>query len=116
MIIDTDSLEDDKSGFERILRGYRTALASPNAQGNPELLAELQEGIANNQRDLDNTNAILAAVAKWDGDGTPLHEKEVASQTVINLIKALADELALVPGDFTPKPEILADGGSVNVA
>lgn len=112
--INTDQLDADSEGFKRLLRGLKTLLASPSIQDNAELLAELREAIANNERDLENTEAILNAVSKWELDETPLHHKEIASQTIIDAIKQLADDVALVPGDFMP-PDLLADAATATV-
>lgn len=114
MIIDTSTLDLDKAAFERILRGYRVLQSSSQAQSDPDLAKEINEGIANNERDLANTNAILASVAKWESDGTPLYKREIASQSVIDALKRIADEVALVPLDFET-PELLSNGGTIIV-
>jgi hypothetical protein len=113
--VNTEQLESDAAGYQRMLRGLRTLLASPANQGNAELLAELREALANNERDLANTETILNAVAKWELDETPLHRKEIASQAIIDAIKQLADDVALVPGDFMP-PDVLADNATASVS
>ena len=110
--VSTDDLEARRDGIGRLLRGYRALIASPDT----ELLEkqELNEGIINNTRDLDNVNAILSAIQRAVDDGTFDPKREVASEEVIAALKRLSDDVSLVPLDFeAPKP--LSDSLTVSV-
>lgn len=116
MIIDTNDLESDKAGFERMVTAYNFFIGGISAIEYPEKaddLAELREGLANTINDLADTNALLAIIATYEDHGVPLHNKELAPKATIDRLKFYLAEAGLVPGDFEPKPEITADGGNV---
>jgi len=118
MVIDTNDLESDKAGFERMINAYNFFIGGISAVDyleKAEDLAELREGLANTINDLADTNAVLAIIATYEDHGVPLHNKELAPKATIDRLKFYLGEAGLVPGDFEPKPEITADGGSVEV-
>jgi len=104
--VTTENLEAQRDGLNRLLRGYRALINSPDTD--PVQKQELNEGIINNTLDLDNVNAILAAIKKAVDDGTFDPKREIASEEVIAALKRLSDDVALVPLDFE-SPQPLAD-------
>jgi ribonuclease HI len=112
MVIDTDELTQREEGLKRLLRGYRALFFSPDT--NPDEKQELQEGITKNEAELAAVQKVLAALSALASLGYPDHTKETASQTIIDALKRLADDVALAPKDFA-EPTLLADGGNVEV-
>jgi len=118
MVIDTNDLESDKAGFERMITAYSFFIGGISAVNYPEKaedLAELKAGLANTQDDLADTVALIDVIKTYEAHGVPLHNKEIASQAVIDRLKFYLGEAGLVPGDFEPEPEITADSGVVQV-
>jgi hypothetical protein len=110
--VSTEDLEAQRDGLNRLLRGYRALINSPDTDQTAK--NELNEGIANNTRDLNNVEAILATINKAINDGTFAPKKEIASEEVIAALKRLADDVLLVPADFE-MPTVLADNLNVTV-
>ena len=113
MVLDTDELESRRDGLDRLLRGYRALISSPDTA--QEAKNELNEGIMNSTAELNAVLAVLAAIAALVATDYPGHAKEQASQAVIDALKSLADDVALVPLDFE-SPGLLADTLAVDVA
>ena len=112
MLLDTDELESRRDGLNRLLRGYRALISSPDTA--QEVKNELNEGISNSTAELNAVLAVLADIATLIATGYPDHEKEQASQAVIDALKDLADDVALVPLDFA-SPAVLADKLDITV-
>lgn len=110
--VSTEDLEAQRDGLNRLLRGYRALINSPDTDQTAK--NELNEGIINNTRDLNNVEAILAAINKAINEGTFDPKKEIASEEVIAALKRLADDVLLVPADFI-MPTVLADSLNVTV-
>lgn len=113
MVIDTDELSSREEGLKRLLRGFRTLLSSPDTT--PEEKSELQEDMNKNEIELAAVQKVLADLSNLVDLGYPSHIKGTASQAIIDALKRLADDVALVPKDFAG-PVVLADGGTVAVA
>ena len=110
--VSTEDLEAQRDGLNRLLRGYRALINSPDTDQATKV--ELNEGIINNTRDLNNVEAILAAINKAITDGTFSPKKEIAPEEVIAALKRIADDVQLVPSDFE-MPTVLADTLNVSV-
>jgi len=118
MVIDTNDLESDKAGFERMIAAYNFFIGGISAVEYPEKaedLAELNEGLSNTINDLADTNALLLVADRYEANGISLHKKEIAPKATIDRLKFYLAEAGLVPGDFEPESEITADGGVVQV-
>lgn len=113
MIIDTGELTSRRDGLNRLLRGYRALISSPDTV--QEVKNELNEGIINSIAERDAVAAVLAAIDALVLTGYPGHEKEQASQAVIDALADLAADVALVPLDFA-SPALLADKLDVAIA
>lgn len=113
MIIDTDKLQEQVTGLARIEVGYRTLLNSPDST--PELNAELQSGLNADSRRKQLAIVALEAIGAWEADGGMADTKEPASQSAIDALKRLAEDVALIPLDFVLEPQPTADSGTVNV-
>lgn len=113
MIIDTEELTSRRDGLNRLLRGYRALISSPDAAQDAK--NELNEGIINSTAELNAVLAVLATIDALVGTGYPDHEKEQASQAVIDALADLAADVALVPKDFA-SPALLADNLDITVA
>lgn len=113
MIIDTGELTSRRDGLNRLLRGYRALISSPDTV--QEVKNELNEGIINSIAERDAVAAVLAAIDALVATGYPDHAKEQASQAVIDALADLAADVALVPLDFA-SPALLADNLDITVA
>ena len=108
MNIDTDALQAQKEGLERLLIGYRTVIASPDTT--PFEKEEAQQGMTDNTSEWQRTTTLLdAATVYFDNGG---HKKQQAPKAVIDALKRLSDNVSLVVGDFE-EPVLTADSGTI---
>jgi hypothetical protein len=112
MVIDTDELSSREDGLKRLLRGFRALFFSPDTTAVEK--QELQEEINKNEAELVAVQNVLSSLSVLVDLGYPDHIKGTASQAVIDALKRLADDVALVPKDFA-EPVMLSDGGSIVV-